>query len=298
MPKERRFVRYATEHGPTRAFNVFKKHQTEISDMYWSFRCAGSYAEYLARKTVKPESDPAQLFHATGPDARRLPSTVGDWRKHFAEFSNWVRLAAVMSMSAYLESYLRNVMTLAIRSDPLIRFGSPRLQDGTVWLKRSVADDVEPLLKDCLVGSWHRRARYYEKLFGSVPCQISDSLAELEALRRTRNSVGHEFGRHASQNHHGFASDLAKVRVSEKRLVKWLALVETVAKAVDAHLYQTFIGEFESILFYHSWSRRPRTGRDASLTETRALQKALGKAYGSPPSQHFCKGLIEFYKAC
>lgn len=297
MPKARTFERYGSGKGPTRAFIIFKRHQTEINDMYWSFRGAGSYTEYIARKTAKPEDDPQKLFHASGPDARRLPPTVKSWSKQFSEFSNWVRLAAVMSMSAYLEFYLRNVITLAMQSDPLIRFGSPHLQDGTVWLKRSVNNDLDAWVTPCLMGERPQRAKNYQKLFGSVPREISENLTELDALRRVRNSVGHEFGRQSAVRDQIMAEPV-RVRVSEKRLVKWLALVELVARAVDGHLSNEFIGEFESILFYHKWKATPRKGPAASLSEARALQKALGQAFGSPPSQQFCQDLIAFYKRC
>jgi hypothetical protein len=114
-----------------------------------------------------------------------------------------------------------------------------------------------------------------------VPSEISASVKELEALRGVRNSVGHEFGRQTNHSRaHGISAAGTRVRVSEKRLVKWLALVETIAKKIDAQLHGKFVGEFENILFYHKWRANPRKGHEASLSEARALKKAMGTAFG------------------
>ena len=43
-----------------------------------------------------------------------------------------------MSDASYLEVYFRDCANLAVRSDPLSRYGSARSMDGLIWLKRGL----------------------------------------------------------------------------------------------------------------------------------------------------------------
>src|SRR5215203_5527105 len=140
-----RFARYQTWRGSTWAYSRFQKHHTEINSLYWSYVPVASYVIYLARHAplnISPEG----LFHATGPDAYRISSNINLWRSNFREFQNWVRLSSVMSISSYFETYLQTSITLALLSDPLVRFGSSMMIDGVVWLKRGVRSETEELV--------------------------------------------------------------------------------------------------------------------------------------------------------
>ena len=133
------FDRYQMWLGSTWAYQRFRGHQTEVNDLYWSFVPAAGFADYLARHSAR-DTGTATLFHATGPDVRRLAPMAEEWRRHFREFQNWVRLAALLSAASYLEVYIRGAVTVALQSDPLVRFGRPRMMDGTTWLKQGMRE--------------------------------------------------------------------------------------------------------------------------------------------------------------
>lgn len=291
-----KFERYAMRLGSTWAYRRFRAHQTEINNLYWSFVPVAGFADYLARHS-KVGTDTAVLFHASGPDVRHLAPKADEWRKHFREFQNWVRLAALLSAASYLEVFIRGAVTIALQSDPLVRFGRPRLMDGVTWLKHGMRDDVETLVSPCVVGEWGRRAARYGELFGRVPAPISNNIGELDQMRMLRNSVGHAFGRNVRQSD----SDLRRVRVgaperlTEARFKRWLGLVDGIAVAIDGHLGSEHIGEFESITYYHHWRTQPRQGRERGYAEPRAFSRELARVTGQPCGQTFSKGLIDHY---
>jgi hypothetical protein len=282
--------------GSTWALKRFRAHQTEINNHYWALAPVAGYADFTARKAPKPTST-AKLFHASGPDVHRLAYSAEEWRSQFKEFQNWVRLAALLSASSYLEVYFRTMISLALQSDPLARFGRSALMDGVTWLKQGLRDEIEPLVRPCLVGDWASRMVAYENVFGKKPALIISNMAELEKIRKLRNSVGHSFGRNKRQ----LGEDLGAVfvgrseRLAEGRFKKWLGLINQVADAIDGHLGTDHIGEYESLHFYHQWRLQPRVGHEAGFTEARAFSHAIGRLMRRPCGQEFSKGLIAYY---
>lgn len=292
-----KFERYGVWLGSTWAHRRFRIHETEINQLYWSFAPAAGYTDYLARHAPQPATTQG-LFHATGPDAQRVANTTAEWRSHFREFQNWVRLAALLSASSYLETYVRSAVMLAIKSDPLARFGRPRLMDGVTWLKHGMRDDLEPLVRLCVEGTWEQRAARYRDIFGSIPKIVEDNIPELNRMRSLRNSVGHSFGR----NLHQHGADLISLhpgtaeRLSEARFKKWLGMISEVAYAIEHHLAPTHIGEFETLAFYGDWRTKPRPAQDRRFTEARAFSTATGRMAGRPCGVEFSKGLIAYYR--
>lgn len=265
--------------------------------MYWAFAPTAGYASYIARHSQKNIS-PIQLFHASGPDIRRLSNSIPAWQKDFRDFENWMRLAALLSAASYFEIYMRMVITCALLSDPLARFGKPRVLDGVIWLKHGMVDDFSSIVRSCVQGDWRSRLEHYKNLFGTVPTFLTQNMSELEALRKQRNNVGHAFGRNLTDHIDPLAFEAEPpTKLKEEKFKETLALIEQSASAIDAHLHRDFIGEFEALLFYHRWRNIPRSGRHSSLPEERALSRSLAiKLTQSPPGRDFCKELIDFYK--
>ena len=96
------------------ALRRFKRHQTEINQLYWSFAPAAGFTNYHARH-ASAGATPTTVFHASGPNAHRIPADLPAWRNDFAEFGNWVRLSALVSLLSYFETYLSTVATLLTR---------------------------------------------------------------------------------------------------------------------------------------------------------------------------------------
>lgn len=289
------FQRWHSWYRTSRAFTRFKEHHTEINSHYWSLAPIGSYAKYLQRHSVAG-TPTAVLFHASGPHAHRLEPLADGWSKNFKEFENWTRLSALLSALSYLETYTSTAVTLALRSDPLLRFGQSRAIDGIAWIKRSVADDVSDLVAGCVKGEWSKRLASYRKLFGTVPTQLTALGGNLDRMRNVRNGVAHSFGR----DHNLFedplrlATDRAE-RLSEPTLLGWLGDIEQAASAVDEHLLRGHLGDFELLWHFHRWRGLPRSEREPKYVEATAFSRFLNRTFGSAPGRDYCRQLERYY---
>lgn len=290
-----RFDRYGNWLGTTWAFRTFQQHHTEINDLYWNHVGAASFANYIARH-APPGTKPESLFSATGPNARRLANTTDEWRRHAGDFGNWVRLAAVLSISSYFELYMRSVVQLSLESDPAVRFGKPRAIDGVAWLKLGIRQDYEQDIKACVIGEWPKRIAQYKRLFGRVPTALVEYTSELESMRALRNGVGHAFGREPSYRPLLLPTTLPMARLSEKRLQKYLDAVGLVANAIDDHLGPAHIGEFETFLFFEKW-RKGLRGIE-SLNPKKAFRRELMHQFKWGISlKVFTEELVDYYNA-
>lgn len=274
----------------------FKEHHTEINDLYWSLAPAAGYTDHLARHAASG-STPEGLFHASGPNARRIAPTLNEWRSNFANFQNWTRLSSLLSALSYFESYVSTASTLALRSDPLLRFGQSKAVDGTSWLKKGVRDDVSARVVPLVKGEWPARISAYRDLFGAVPALLQQQVGKLERMRQLRNGVAHSFGRDPAFFEDPMVHAGEPTRLSEKRLQDWLAIVEACAEVIDNHLFRSHIGEFELIWRYHRWKDQPRDPLDRGHISSAAFSRATIRTFGSGPGRAFCKDLIAFYNA-
>lgn len=227
---------------------------------------------------------------------RRLDPTLEGWQRNFSEFQNWVRLSSLLSALSYLESYISTVATLALRSDPLLRFHQSKTVDGVTWLKQSVPDDVAGQVLPLVKGEWPKRLGAYRMLFGQVPPAVASLVSDLDKMRQIRNGVAHSFGR----DHDYFVDPLvpsgSATRLSEKRLQVWLSVIETCAESIDEHLFNSHLGEFELIWRYHRWRAEPRHFRDRGYDPHVAFSRAINRDYGSTPGRGFCRQLISYYE--
>ncbi len=294
------FSRMAPRMERTFALRAFNQHETEINRHYWSFKVISEYAGYLARK--KQSSDrafqTAVLFHATGPDAARIPLTVADWLDARDDLENWLRLSSLVSATSYLETYLRQVVRSALMSAPMARHGAASAVDGTHLLKLGKEIPGDDDIRRVTVGDWNTRAEGFRSLFGAIPPAITANLKRLEAVRRLRNMYAHGFGRDSEVIPEPSAMTPGTMaRLSADRFLKDIAIISKVAASVDELLLQQFIGNFELLHFYHLWRVKPRVGKELTYSEARALARSLNKEAKCTVNAPFCASLISFYNA-
>jgi hypothetical protein len=226
----------------------------------------------------------------------RLAPMAADWSSDFKEFENWTRLSVLVSALSYLETYVSTVVTLALRSDPLLRFGQSRAIDGVAWLKRSVADDVSDLVIGCVKGEWSRRLAHYRRLFGTVPVQLLVLERDLDRMRTVRNGVAHSFGRDVRlfEDPLSMANDRAE-RLPEATLLTWLGSIEQAGIAIDDHLLRTHLGDFEILWHFHRWRALPRSEKEPKYIESTAFSRFLNRTFGSAPGREHCQQLEKYY---
>lgn len=292
------FDRWSAATKLTRPFLMFREHHTELNNLYWSFVPAASYASYLARHSPSGAT-PHTLLHIAGPDAIRVSHDIFEWQKSFKDFQNWVRLSIVMSAASYFELYMRSVVALAVLSDPYASKGAPRLIDGAKLIKHGLKSRIDNEVEGCVKGEWAKRARSFRLLFGEVPPILRSRMAELEAIRRVRNKVGHSFGRDIPSAWGLITAPIGSTeRVSEKRAKLWLSVLHEVAIDVDGFLLKNSIGSFELLLEYHLWRSRPKTRHENRITEVAGFSKHIAQRY--PPikeRRQYLRLLMDCYNA-
>jgi hypothetical protein len=257
------------------------------------------YARFIAEK--HKEKDPGfstgLAFHASGPDARRIPPTVTEWLNARTELENWLRLSAIVSAAAYHETYLRQIIRSALMASPLLRLGSPQLVEGTLLLKAGkelpFAHEIEMITK----GDWNTRSANYLKLFGSPPSGKPFAVKPLEKIRKLRNEFAHGFGRDLDPPGPSVGTVVPAKRLKHEKFIEYIGVLSQSAAQIDRHLLEGYIGNFELIHCYHEWKIKPRSKRDTSLDEHRAFQRYLHGQLSFSTSKEFCRDLIAFYNA-
>ena len=276
------------------ALRRFSEHQTEINRLYWSLVPVAGFAGYHARHAAA-NATPSSVFHASGPNARRIAADLPSWQRDFSELNNWVRLSALVSMLSYFETYVSTVATLALQSDPLLRFNQSRTVDGTLWLKRAVVDDVSGIVTPLVKGTWPQRCSAYRTLFGSVPPVLETHVGDLDQMREMRNGVAHSFGREPKFFENPMVHAGQSVRLQEERLQSWLAIVDEVARAIDGHLYPAHLGDFELVWRYHRWMHEPRHIDDRGYAASAAFCRTINRDFGEGLARDHCQALIAHY---
>ncbi len=288
-----KFDRWKSPWARTWAYTIFKKHHTQLNDMWWSYHCASRRASSIAH-SVGLDSPAIKAFPAATNMGREQVS-LSDWYVHFREFDNWVRLSNAMALCAYFEVYLATVTNLALRSDPAILLNSPKAVDGVSLLKGNMLPDYKDKITSITKGDWSARIHAYKTCFAEVPKELENEISELDQLRILRNGVGHAFGRELDD----YESPLVFMpvplqRLSETRLKKWLGIVEKAVNSIEMHLREKHIGAFEVFETYHAWDRKYDIGRQ---NEHGALRELFPHANSVPPSAHYFKAAITYYRS-
>jgi hypothetical protein len=257
------FDRWVSPWSRTWAHVIFKKHHTQLNDLWWSHHCASRRAANLARSVGEHESA-IKAFPAASIDRGRANMSLQQWYGYYCEFDNWNRLSNALALCSYFEIFLVKVVSQALRSDPACLLNSPRAVDGVALLKRNELPDIKPQLLSITKNDWSGRVAAYRRFFSYVPPQLEDNIGELDHLRKLRNAVGHSFGRELEDYDSPLVFKAAELqRLSDTRLIKWLGIVENACNAIDDHLRKTHIGSFEIFDAYHSWDKKFHMGHQS-----------------------------------
>jgi len=206
-------------------------------------------------------------------------------------------MAAVVAIAGYLETFIAQIATAALESDPSHVFGGGPRIDGSVYLKHNPKYDlyshVEPLVR----GDWQSRSAAYTRLFGSCPYSNPTTISDLERLRTLRNDAGHSFGRDINSMSFAPAWLVQKLpNIAEKHLTALLAVAEDVAWKIESQL-ATMVGQYEVVKVFHRW--RP-TSKNLSASP-RVLAKEFSVHFnaltGTPYGKNPAIGLISYYES-
>lgn len=291
------FSRWEHIQNNTWPFKVYKQYNEELSRMIWADKFAHQFTyKQLALSKADWEDTPSKHFIV--PSHNNNFETLKDWSNGYEELQNWIYLNCVMAMSAFFETYLNSVVTLAIESDPGVLLGAPHQIDGTILLKNgSLRKEVyTERVNECTKGTWTVRCNAFSSIFGTIPPLLKSNIALLDQIRTLRNKVGHAFGRDIEQSR---SIDINKIqpaeRVSQKRVIKYLRDLFNIVKSIDDFLLNNHIGEYQSILAYHKCY--PTLNKDIHINLRADLFK---KNYGKNDvtiGKTFCRGLAKYYES-
>lgn len=280
----------------TFSHRLFKQHHSEINSLYWSHMLASKRTLSLVGKADK-KLKPTTVFTVPRKHMKKIAPTLERWEKDFKDFNNWVRLSASVAINAYMEIYLRNISTLAIESNPGLIIGAPGAIDGVTLLKSRSGYSYSEYAVHFTKGDWNTRIQHYERLFGDAPATLKEYAKELNELRKMRNGVGHSFGRSMDEYDTGLQTELKPMmRLSEDRFGFWLRMADDVTAAIDEHLKARHIGQYELLLYYHTWLGRNSGQR--SKGDAAALQQALREEIDESLELGFIQGMIDYYHDC
>jgi len=260
--------------------------------MLWSHMAAFNHT--YASTRLHKRTDHCKVLFPFADNDKRLNWKLGDWGDRYDAFNRWTRLAAVLAMKSYLETYISQICNAALESCPALLIGGDKQIDGISLLKNrpqySFTKEIESLVR----GEWKSRIASYKKIFGTDP--LTGMEQGLDKLRRIRNDVGHSFGRDINWLH--FSEDIVLTRlplIEDVELQQYLGLVECAADAVEADLASRFVGAYETLRLYHVW--RGKLGINESIGERAVrFKKKFGRAIGDSVPKYHARQLIEFYE--
>jgi len=244
-----------------------RKDQVELNTQYW---ISAIQADFLQRKTkTEKETDPVPV-DVVGPRPelqRNVGGTILEMRLRAETGARWGRLLTLLLACSALERYMSASATAALESDPLRSAGFPKLLDGLALKKRKLAFP-EISLVNLTKGDWSSRLAAFERLFGPPPLSVLNHIGELEKMRKIRNSVAHEFGAlESSPTLAPSASIIVGARadrviaggaaLTERRLIKWLGVLNSVSTELDRHLVANYIGGYEMAAIFLDWKESP-----------------------------------------
>ncbi len=284
------FSRFGLHDRCTWAFRQFEHSQTRVNRLW---HCSRAQGWLLVDRTAGPREAWARFVDGLEPKQRRADffRDPADARAQSKETDNWMRLTLTVAIASYLETYLAQMVERALRSRPGVLIGAPKSVEGVRLLKDGVKLDCEDRVRRCVEGPWSARVASVEKLFGAVG--LKPLIGPLEQLRKTRNRAAHSIGAEPTPGgtlHLAFGD---AERVSAKRVAHSFQLASEAAALVEQALGAAWVGEFETLLFFHQ-QVRPHA-RDAA---SNALKKKLGQLGRPPVSKAFARAAVDFYEAC
>ena len=291
----------------TLAFNLFRKHFTELNQIYWSFVPAYNTIISKAKKQlINDDADPKTFFLIPDEDDRRIAPTFEEWKSSFNEFSNYTRLNMVMLLSSCFETYLRTVISNAFESKPGVIIMCPDSVDGVFLLKSNSSygnssdkkyQFVEKI-NDICQGDWVKRLSEFKKYFGDLPDSVVSKIAELNEFRILRNNIGHYFGRNkADYSTPLFFKPISAIRVSHNKILNYFRLINSVARQIDKHLKDNYIGSYDIFKLYLQFDSQGFFKGDTPGEKARKFQKILGQEGFLLPiayRKEFYRNLIDY----
>ena len=286
------------------AYYLFMKHFTELNDVYWAHVPASdTIIKHMKQKSINNSATEfCKLFVVKDENEGRLASDNYTWLKDYKEFLNYTRLNMLMLLSSAFETYLRTIVSLAIESKPGTILGCSESIDGAFLLKKDIKYGTyndngylfSNIIDDICIGEWSKRVEAYKKYFGSVPINLKHNIKKIDVLRKTRNEIGHYFGRKKNQYETPVLMAPKEVeRVSHENFLKYLNTVYKTVKGIDEHLHKDYIGSYDIIKFYfqeiHIDSKDITPG-----TQAKNLQKHLGKKGLPSVGTEYYKNLLSY----
>jgi hypothetical protein len=287
------FDRWVSPWDRSWPFAVFKKHHTQLNELWWSHRCASGRAFSIA-KSVGVGNSVVNAFPRAVIDKGRQALPLKEWNSFYSDFDNWVRLSSAVSLCSYFEIYLGKVVTLAIRSDPSVLLRCSKAIDGVILLKKNHVPDTKEKRISVTKGMWSARLASYEAMFSIAPPEFKSQISELDQLQRLRNGFGHTFGRDIDDYDEPIIfSPKPLQRLSEERLMKWMGIVEKAAQSIDKQLRVNHIGAFEVLEGYHLWDKKFPAG---TIHEHVAFRSTFPSLQNKLKPAAYFKDAIHFYK--
>lgn len=296
----------------TMAYQRFAADFTTLNSYYW-----GAVSSITAVSGVMNHlSDQDDFRSKLGLVQKRFDRPLNHISTHYLDelktSEKWHRRTSLVALLSAFERYMASVTALAAASDPSLRKGFPKLVEGLSLLKHGVTLGERDLV-GVVKGTWAARIVAFERLFGENAV-LSDALGELEKMRNSRNRIAHAFA--ASELPSALTPHAALiigtrrlkdsdslVSLSEKMLLSWFELVNTIVKSVDEQLLNDFIGNYEIPAMYLEWSKDPASfERDIGISLTsskddneRRAKKFLNGALHLPAlSRGYVKSIISF----
>ena len=288
------FNRSVLFHGYTLAWRLFKRHHTQLNSMFWAHTAAKEHSCDAAE--AFSTSDPTGRVFTYATSHLRVPATVKDWTQGYADFDEWTRLASVLAVSGYLETFIAQIANAALESNPSLVFGGGMRVEGAVFLKRNAKYDLYEYVEKMVRGEWPKRIRAYRKHFANCPFERYKN--DLEELRKLRNDAGHTFGRAIKSMRFAAGSLPSKFpKVSDRKLQLFLAVAESVAMLVENHLGPSEVGQYEIIRLLHHWLPTNRSSGIARRSLARAFTKYITSVTGNGYGIDRAVELIDYYDA-
>jgi hypothetical protein len=293
------FDRWNPREKSTWVFWVFKKHNVELLRMYTAFESSRSFTYSSLGKVAKWDDEPSKHLSFTRPLRFDQFETMRDWSDSFNDFENWLNLNALVAISSNLETYMATVIPLALSSDIGSLYGTTRKIDGIGILKHGHAKafDFEHHVVACTKGDWSSRLAAYERYFGRSPKFFSSNISALERIRTLRNNVAHSFGRDIEASRDQLqVKTLPIEKLSRNNLLSLQKVVWQIAKAIDVHLHNFHIGEYQALAFYHRLYPSLRHDLHPAM-RAMEFKKRIGSFGSTPAGKEYCKGLVQYYEA-
>lgn len=298
------FSRWKAREKYSWPFQVFQKHNKELSEMYMAQIASHAYIYKELGKTADWKDSITKHFLLEDEVIGYVFEDLKSWSNSYNSFDNWVNLNCIMAMSSNFETYLSTVIKLALESNPGVLFGATTKIDGAEILKYGKKElfNFDDRVISCTKGVWGSRVNAFEKIFESCPEILRDNISLLEKIRKLRNNVGHSFGRDIEMSRNHDVIDIVKMeKLTREKTIKYQKLIFGISKQIDNQLMSEHIGEYQALYFYHNL--RPSLKHDDEIYERQignhaaVLKKSLGRYGATLAGKVFCRGLIKHYES-